>query len=337
MKSLGYELPASGELVQLADDLYWCRCPLPFRLNHVNLYILDTDDGWCLIDTGVHNQQVDGLWQHLLAGPLSHQPVSRLIVTHHHIDHIGHSGVLARQMGLKVEMSPDEAEHAQWLYHLEVEPFQDLIAQTYRRYGLPDSAVAAAQNGGHRFRKLTAPLAAVTALKDGDVITTRSGHWQVRSDRGHSYQHLSFYDDERELFLAGDFLLPRISPNISADIRNPDADLLGDYLIYLDDMTQLNPEVKIFPGHDWPFCHAHERAAALITHHQMRLKALSEAAVQADLTTFDAMAVLFGRDFSDHELYFASGEARAHLNHLVSTHQLMRCSDDEAAERFSAR
>ena len=112
MIPLGIDAAPAGELRQLADDLFWARFDLPFRLNHINLYMLDTADGWVLIDTGLNNQATAAHWQLLLNGPLAGQPVVQIIVTHHHVDHIGYAGPLAALTGADVFASRAEAEHA---------------------------------------------------------------------------------------------------------------------------------------------------------------------------------------------------------------------------------
>ena len=93
-------------------------------------------------------------------------------------------------------------------------------------------------------------------------------------------------------------------------------------------MTKLPEDMQIFPGHDWPFQNGGVRAQQLIDHHNHRLDLLSAAAKKAPLTVWSAMDELFGRTFGDHEMYFASGEARVHLNYLVAVGRLnKRCND----------
>ena len=141
-------------------------------------------------------------------------------------------------------------------------------------------------------------------------------------------------DCQRNLFLSVDFLLPRISPNISADIRNPDFDSLSHYFTYLEEMTSLPADMSIFPGHDWPFRDGGARASILIEHHHERLQQLEDAAQNQPLSVALAMDVLFGRAFGDHELYFASGEARAHLTHLVATGRLQIKRHDKGHDLY---
>lgn len=322
MIPLDIQVPEQGQLRQLAEDLYWARFALPFRLNHINLYMLDTADGWCLIDAGVNDLATAEHWQMLLDGPLAKQPVASILITHHHVDHMGYAGALAALTQAPVFASAEEAVHGYWLYDLEPAAFGAIMADTYRRYDMPEQIIARVAENGSRYRANASPLPVFSEVKPGDSIHSRFGKWEVRVDTGHSDAQISLMDKGRNLFLSVDFLLPRISPNISADIRDPDFDLLSHYFTYLQEMTSLPADMSIFPGHDWPFRDGGARAAALIDHHHLRLQQLLDAAQHKSLTVTSAMDVLFGREFGDHELYFASGEARAHLTHLVATGRL---------------
>ena len=337
MIPLGIEAAPKGGLRQLADDLFWARFELPFRLNHINLYMLSTAQGWVLVDTGLNDDITAQHWQILLSGPLACTPVYQIIVTHHHVDHIGYAGPLAALTGAQVYTSAPEADHAKWLYGLGGEDFGNLLAETYRQYGLPAESVNAARIDGSRYRRNTAPLPEFRLLQTGDEIRTTAGSWLIRTDTGHSDAQISLMDRQRGLFLSVDFLLPRISPNISADIRAPEFDLLSAYFTYLKEMTELPADMQIFPGHDWPFRNGGVRAQQLIDHHNHRLNLLSAAAKTAPLTVWSAMDELFGRTFGDHEMYFASGEARAHLNHLVAVGRLNKRYDDCGIDIFEAQ
>ena len=161
MIPLGLDAAPTGQLCQLADDLFWARFDLPFRLNHINLYILDTDEGWILIDTGLNDQATATHWRSLLDGPLFGKPVKQIIVTHHHVDHIGYAGPLAELTKAEVFTSQAEAEHANWLYQLAPEDYGARLAQTYQRYGLPHEHITAAGQGGQPVSAQHRCLAAV--------------------------------------------------------------------------------------------------------------------------------------------------------------------------------
>ncbi len=84
--------PPEGAGHEVAPGVLWMRLPLPMALDHVNVYALDDGDGWTMVDTGLDSRRRRAIWETLLAGPLPDKPVTRVIVTHHHPDHIGLAG-----------------------------------------------------------------------------------------------------------------------------------------------------------------------------------------------------------------------------------------------------
>lgn len=326
--------PEKGTMRQLADDLYWLRFDLPFRLNHINLYVLDGEDGWIILDCGVHDPATVAHWDALMDGPLAGRPIERIIVSHHHVDHAGYAGPLAERTGAPVWMTESEYRYIVRMLAIAGPEFGELLEGAYRRYALTEEVLAMARQDHDRFPRFVAPMAEPNFMTEDHSVRSRGGEWRVRIDRGHSMAQIGLLDDARGLYLAGDYLLPRISPNISADLSDPDDDRLGAYLDYLEEVSGLPGEMLILPGHDWPFTNGGERARVLIDHHHMRLDALTEAARNGPVTVASSMEVLFSRVFGSHEIFFAAGEARAHLTHLVATGRMVMTLDD-GIERFS--
>src|SRR5262249_22216183 len=92
--------PEPGAVVEIRPGVLWARMPLPFRLNHVNIYLIEDDDGWAVFDAGIGNDVTRAAWEALVTGPLAGERLTRLIVTHFHPDHIGLAGWLAERFGL---------------------------------------------------------------------------------------------------------------------------------------------------------------------------------------------------------------------------------------------
>ncbi len=327
MIPLNIALPQTNQLVQVSPDLYWGRLPLPFRLNHINLYIIDTDQGWVLIDAGIFGEPTEQYWQTLLSGFLSKKPIDKIIITHHHVDHIGFAKQLSDLTGAPCFTSKAEQAHGDFLFNLSPDQMSELIASNYTRYGLPESEIEFGRRDSQRYRRYVPALPEFHHFSSDNTINGCHSQWKCRIDSGHSSGQLSFINKDEKLFLPTDFLLPRISPNISADIRDPDKDVLGDYLTYLAEMSSMAAQIAIYPGHDWPFTHGNDRAISLIEHHNHRLTLLFTAAQQRPISTSDAMDILFNRRFESHELFFASGEARAHLTHLVKQGKIKKQTD----------
>ena len=334
MTALELAPPAAGEMRQLADDLYWIRFTLPFRLNHINLFAFDTDEGWLLLDCGIKSDATAAQWQALLDGPLAGRPVSGIIVSHYHADHVGYAGALATRTGAPVYMGAVEYEQTQWGLGQTDSEYGAMMTTAYRRFGLADTLVTAARDTGNYYRFLVGDLPDILTVDNTDQFITKAGRWQVRFDTGHSPGHMSLTDTARKLHICVDFLLPRISPNISARLRDLDDDMLADYLHYLDSMKDCPADWLIIPGHDWPYFGGGVRATQLADHHAARLDQLFGMIGDKPVSTNDAMLALFPFDMTGHEVFFASCEARAHLNHLVTTGHLQHEDSNNGVDLF---
>ena len=322
MTKLDVEIPAAGQMCQLAEDLYWFRFSLPFRLNHINLYAFDTEDGWLLLDCGINKPSNAEQWDIMLDGPLAGRLIAGIIVSHHHADHIGYAGSLSARTGAPIFIGQTEYDMAHWALSQSEENFGNVAGDAYANFGLTAETVARTRAVGNYYRSLVGDLPAVTIVEPGHEFVTRHGRWVVRFDAGHSPGHLSLTEYDRKLYIGVDFLLPRISPNISVSLRNPDGDVLAANFSYLADMTKMAPDWLVISGHDWPYYGGAARAQALIAHHESRLAAL--LAPNRPLSTAEAMQELFRFELTDHEVFFASCEARAHLNHLVTRGDMIR-------------
>src|SRR5437870_6925553 len=94
------EPPAAAQTIEVAPGVRWLRMPLPFQLDHINLWLLDDGDGVTVVDTGVALPPTLELWEALFVGELAGRPVTRVLVTHFHPDHIGNASWLADRFGV---------------------------------------------------------------------------------------------------------------------------------------------------------------------------------------------------------------------------------------------
>ncbi len=164
--------PAEGEALQVAEGILWLRLPLPMALDHVNVFALDDGDGWTLVDTGFYSKRSVALWECLLAGPMKGKPVRRVIVTHHHPDHIGMAGWFQTRGAELI------TTRTAWLYGrmlvLDVQttpPAEQLLF--LQRAGVDQAArQAAAVKRPFNFADVVAPLPlGFTRISEGDVLT----------------------------------------------------------------------------------------------------------------------------------------------------------------------
>ena len=104
------DIPGPGEVQKVAPGVFWIRMPLPFRLNHINLWLIEDTDGWTLIDTGMAMDEARNAWSRIIEKHLNGQKINRIIVTHFHSDHAGLAGWLTDKFSSLLWMSQTEWE-----------------------------------------------------------------------------------------------------------------------------------------------------------------------------------------------------------------------------------
>ncbi len=320
--------PAPGKATRIAEDLLWFRFAIPYQPNHVNLFALDTHDGWLLLDCGAKSDATATSWKFILHGPLAGQKVAGIIVSHHHPDHLGYAGALAAVTGAPVYIGSAEYKAARWMADFSDEDYMEKASEAFENFGFDKDLIAQAASAGNKYRSLVWDLPEVTVIGEFHFFQSRKGKWITRLDAGHSPGHISLVDVDRKLYLGGDYLLPQISPRIAVSLADVNDDPLRAYLTYLEGMTHLTDEWLIVPSHDWPYFGGGIRARELIKNHHTRVERALAAAGEEPITTAQAMRVLFDRNLDPTDLFFASCEARAHLNYLVTQGKLSRTTED---------
>lgn len=328
-------LTAGGPMVEMSPGLFGLRLPLPFALDHVNLWLLKDGSGWTLIDTGIDDEPTRGFWQQHLESGLHQQPIQRLIATHFHPDHMGLAGWLVEQTGADFWATRTEWLVARALAHDVSSSFVEAGRSFDLRAGLDAERIAERASRGNLYRtRAGAPPNAINRVKEGDDLVIDGEPWRVMIGCGHAPEMITLYNADRSLLIAADQILQRISPNISVWPAEPDADPLDDYIQSLEPYRELPDNTLVLPSHGQPFRGLHARIDQLIGHHEERLERAVDAAADGR-TAVEIMPALFDRELDAHQLGFALGEAIAHLNHLVCKGLLLRAEDSDGVYRYS--
>lgn len=326
--------PAAGERIEVAPGVFWLRMPLPFQLDHINLWLLRDGDGWTIVDTGFPDDAVRATWRQVIAG--LDGPVKRLIVTHFHPDHLGLATWLMAETGAPLWMTSGEFLTAHVVWNEVAGHGARFMVDQFRQHGLDADGLARFEKRGSGYRKAVPALPEhYHRLKADDEICVDGRPWQVIIGHGHAPEHMSLYCPELGVLISGDMLLPRISTNISVFAATPDADALGWYLDSLDKLASGIPEqTLVLPSHGLPFYGVQPRVAALHAHHEDRLRALENSCEHAPKSAAESLDVLFQRALDTHQTMFAMGEAIAHLNYLEQAGRLSRSIDADGVIRF---
>ena len=321
MDGIRYELdarPGDGETMRVAEGVTWLRMPLPFSLNHINLWLLRDDEGWVIVDTGVDTKTSRKIWHRVFDVDMGGDPATHVIATHLHPDHSGCADWLTREFSVDLWMTRQEY----LLCRLLIEdtgkeaPIEGI--RFYRAAGYTEAEIASYTSGFGMFGKFVRAMPqAYRRMQDGEVLHFAKYDWEVIVGRGHSPEHACLYDAQRNILISGDQILPTISPNVSVWPTEPTADPLREFLESIDHLEAKLPEdVLVLPAHGKPFRGAHVRLEELRREHTERLEILLENGAEPR-RVIDVFADLFGRAINDNNRNLATGEALAHLNYLT--------------------
>jgi len=317
--------PGPDEVVEVMPGVLWVRLKLPFRLNHVNIYLLADGDGWTMVDSGFGNEESIAAWTTLFEGPLKHVKITRLIVTHSHPDHVGLAGWIVERFDCPLYMS--QVEYLQSVYHQNRGTEERKNAQRlfFRRHGMDEGLTDKLLGRGQEYLKRVSVLPpSYRRISHGDEISIGARRFKVITGGGHALDQVMLYCAADKLFLSADQVLSKISPNVSVWAVEPDQNSLGEYLASLASLTTTLPyDVIVLPGHGVPFYGLKTRIKQLADHHEERCRLIADACRETAKTSRELVPVVFHKYPLDvHQMGFASGELIAHVNYMINEGRL---------------
>lgn len=341
----GEQKPAAGFALEVAPGVKWINMPLPFALDHINLWLLrDTyegREGWTLVDCGIAKDPVKELWEQVFINELDGLPVLRVVVTHMHPDHVGLAGWLCEKLSVPLYMSMTDYFVARYWASKPVGGAGtggDVAVKHFARHGLIDaeSQEKIRQRATYYPGLVSPPPGSFNRLLDGDTLEIGGNTWALISGYGHAPEHIALYSSNLKVLISGDMLLPRISTNVSVFDHEPEGNPLPQYLNSLRKFEHLDPETLILPSHGRPFKGLHERMKQQHEHHAERLVEVLEAC-REPATVTEIVPKMFKRQLDLHQLTFAMGEALAHLHALYFEGKVTRELGEDGVYRFTQK
>jgi glyoxylase-like metal-dependent hydrolase (beta-lactamase superfamily II) len=344
---LADRLPPRGGAIELMPGVKWLRMPLPFALDHINLWLLrdrlDGREGWTVVDTCIDSPDARADWEKVFAAELDGLPILRVLATHMHPDHVGLAHWLcqrwsASEHDCRLWMSAADYQMARYSSQVVNSFGGERQADYFRSHGMtnPDD-LEQVRNRKHYYSDLVPALPPCYArLRDGASVQIGGRAWRCIAGYGHSPEHMALYCEHINILISGDMVLPRISTNVSVYEVQPEDDALTLFLDSIDRLLPLPEDALVLPSHGKPFHGLHPRIRQLHEHHRERLDEVMNAARVKPVCAWDVLPILFKRPLDLHQTTFALGETVAHLHRLWHGGQLRRARDAQGVWRFEA-
>jgi len=326
--------PSPAQVIEVVRGVGWLRMPLPFALDHINLWLLADGEGWAQVDCGYGDAPTRALWESHFVTTLAGRPIKRVIATHYHPDHLGNAAWLTARFGAALTMPQAEFLTAHMVANGATGYAIDATCDLFRAHGMTEEHVGALRARGNNYRRGVPELpASFRRLMADEEVHIGEHRWRAIGGYGHSPEHMALHCADLGVCISGDMLLPRISTNVAVWPVEPEGDPLARFLASLAAFSALPSDTLILPSHGLPFFGAALRVEQLHAHHAARLAEL-EAAAHTPSTAADLLPVLFRRELDLQQRFFAMGEAIAHLNYLWHAGRFTRTIDADGILHF---
>lgn len=275
------------------------------RPGHVHAYLVPSDDGWMLVDTGLGLPDAKERWEAEFAA--LDGEVTRLFITHFHPDHVGAARDVVELTGATVFQGTVDLE--QCIRVWSGEDWTDVLAVWFGSHGAPEEVTRELIDSGSYWAPFIRFVAEATPVEPGPWLDG----WELVAAPGHADGQLTLLRDG--VLLAADHVLDPITPTVGLwPASRPDP--LGDYLAALETVVEHAPAIAL-PGHGEPISDPAWRAQEIIAHHRERLEATLTILGAEARSAFEVSLELFGRELKPAARRFAIAETLSHLEYLV--------------------
>ena len=309
---------------EITNDFYMITLPMPFRLQHVHVFLLRHGDQLALFDTGLDTPE------NLLTLETALQKIGKeirdighLYITHYHLDHCGMAGRIKEMSGAVIHMSELSRP-----FTVKGDEEIQLVRNFCQRHGLPRDAT----NGildllTNSREEVAGPFPIDRYLQHHERQSFGNWEFQAIPTPGHTHDHMSFYCPQQQLLLAGDHVLPEITPNLGPDVFAPDFKPLSSFFTSLELVQEL-PVTRVYPAHGRPFSNLKNRIGELKDHHEVRKELTLKSVTTGPKTAFQVSQDIFGTSLPEFDQFLALNETYVHLIELVGSGDICEAQDE---------
>jgi glyoxylase-like metal-dependent hydrolase (beta-lactamase superfamily II) len=320
-----------------AAGIHRLAIPTPFAVGRVNVFLIE-DEPLTLVDAGPNSgSSLDELQRGLAALGHSIEEIELVILSHHHMDHLGLVSIVARHSGAEVA-AIDVAVPIVENYAEEATKEDDFAREVMLRHGIPEDVVDALRTVSQAFLAWGAPAEITRVLHDGDRIELRDRSLEVHLRPGHSPTDTLFHDPERRILLAADHLLEHVSSNaLISRPRDGSEQRTQPLVTYLDSLrktSEMDLEL-VLPGHGKPITDHRALIAKRLMLHGRRAKKLHRLIVERPRTAYELAQAQWG-DVAVTQAYLALSDVLGHADLLLGEGRVREVEVDGVV-RFEAR
>ena len=330
--------PQPGVVEKIVDGVYWARFPMPMSLDHINIWLLEDDDGWTVVDTCLGISSAKKTWESIFSGFMAGKPVVRVICTHLHPDHVGLAGWITQRFNCELWMSREEFMMCRNMASDTGREAPEVALRFYRAAGYNDEQLDNYRKKFGNFGRAISPMPdSFRRLVDGETFQVHGRYWQVIVGSGHSPEHVCLYCPALKLLISGDQVLPRITSNVSVFPTEPLGDPLKEWIRSSARIREILPDdVLVLPAHEAPFRGLHVRLTQLIEAHERDLDKLFDF-LEEPRRAVDCFPALFKREIDSASQGLATGETLAHLNCLLGRRRAQKNRDSSGVDWYQQK
>ena len=332
--------PTPGTIKEISDGVHWAQMRLPMLIDHVNIYILEGSNYLTVIDTGLNVTDCRAAWLEILKNNFNNKPVKKVVITHHHPDHIGLLGWFCENFEVEVFASRTSWLLARMLY-LDKQSEPTFQAKDFWIKAGMDRKIFNEKSKDRPFNFSDGvsefPIG-FTALNQGDEICFSDKKWRIEIGNGHAPDHITLWGIDNPIVLVGDQVIPGISSNLGVYPTEPLLDTVGAWLNSCDRFVEMaQTDHLVLPGHKLPFYGLSVRLKQLIDNHRAALSRIEEKLMEGSFTAVDLFQSIFKREIKSSEYVLALGEAVGHLNYFRARNLVNTSIRDDGAILFKLK
>ena len=321
-----------------AAGIHRLAVPTPFAVGRVNCYLIE-DAPLTLVDTGPNSgKSLDELEQALATHGRTIEELELIVLTHQHMDHLGLLEILVRRSGAEVAalaiLGPYLAAFRESMIADD-----DYAQAIMRRHGIPADLVTVLGAVGAAFRAFGSRGEVTRPLHDGDALSLRDHRLRVLHRPGHSPSDTVYWDEQRQILIAGDHLLAHISSNplvarpLDGDQHAPRPHAL---ITYIDSMlaTRELPAELVLTGHGDPIIDHVALIDERLRLHRRRAQKILRMLDVGPLTAYEIALQMWG-NVAVTQAYLTLSEVLGHVD-LLARDGLVRELEVDDVVKFEA-